>query len=59
MDSQAQDRCKHAGYYSGVGFYSHDSKMLRYVLVCDDCGEEVQQISAQEYAPNPVLEHAV
>lgn len=28
--------------------------MLRYVLVCDDCGEEMKEISALEYVPNPV-----
>ena len=29
--------------------------MLRYVLVCDDCGEEMKEISALEYVPKPVL----
>ena len=46
--------CQHSGYYSGMGMYSRDSRSLRYVLVCDDCGEEMQELSTLEYAPNPV-----
>ena len=59
MDSQGPDRCcAHSGYYSGVGLYSKDARMLRYVLICDDCGEEMKEILAQEYAPKPLIEHA-
>ena len=47
--------CQHAGYYSGRGMYSKDSRTLRYVLVCDDCGEEMKQITALEYEPDPVF----
>jgi hypothetical protein len=50
-----QNCCNHAGYYSGLGVYSKDSKTLRYVLICDDCGEEMKEILAQEYAPDPVF----
>jgi hypothetical protein len=49
--------CKHAGFYSGLGMYSKDSQSLRYVLICDDCGMEMQEVSKQEYTPDPVLEH--
>jgi hypothetical protein len=59
MESQGNSRCAHSGYYSGVGLYSKDARMLRYVLICDECGEEMQEILAQEYAPKPVLEHAL
>ena len=52
---EANDCCQHAGYHSGRGFYSQDSRTLRYVLVCDDCGEEMKQIAALEYAPDPVF----
>ena len=58
MDSQGTDCCTHSGYFSGVGLYSRDARMLRYVLVCDDCGEEMQEILAQKYAPKPVFEAA-
>jgi hypothetical protein len=57
MDLQAQDGCQHSGFYSGVGVYSHESQMLRYVLVCDACGEEMKEILATDYAPEPVLGH--
>jgi hypothetical protein len=54
----AQNQCPHEGFYSGLGVYSKESKTLRYVLVCDGCGEEMKEILSQEYAPNPVIEHA-
>jgi hypothetical protein len=49
-----RERCGHSGYYSGVGLYSHDERMMRYVLVCDECGEEMKEISSVDYAPQPV-----
>ena len=58
MDSQRSDCCAHSGYYSGIGLYSRDARVLRYVLVCDECGEEMKEILAQEYAPQPVLQSA-
>jgi hypothetical protein len=58
METHAEDGCSHVGFYSGVGVYSHDSQTLRYVLICDDCGEEMQEILAEDYAPNPVFESA-
>jgi hypothetical protein len=45
--------CQHSGYYSGLGKYSRDSKSLRYVLVCDDCGREMMEVETVEYAPDP------
>ena len=48
--------CGHAGYYSGLGLYFPNLQSLRYVLVCDDCGEEMQEVSTLEYAPNPMLD---
>jgi hypothetical protein len=50
------ERCRHGGYYSAVGLYSKDSRTLRYVFVCDDCGEEMKEISTLDYAPQPVFE---
>ena len=50
-----EDACQHAGYYSGVGLYSKASRTLRYVLVCDDCGEEMKELSALDYIPTPVF----
>jgi hypothetical protein len=50
-----EDGCRHSGFYSGMGLYSRSSRTLRYVLVCDDCGEEMKELSALEYAPTPVF----
>ena len=54
-NGRREDGCQHSGYYSGVGLYSKSSRTLRYVLVCDDCGEEMKELSALDYAPTPVL----
>ena len=54
-DRRAGSRCRHDGYYSGVGVYVHDLQTLRYLLVCDDCGEEMKEISSLDYVPSPVL----
>jgi hypothetical protein len=59
MEVEVQECCPHEGFYSGLGVYSRESQKLRYVLVCDSCGEEMKEIFAQEYAPNPVLKHPV
>ena len=58
MEIQTQDRCPHSGFYSGVGVYVKDSQTLRYVLVCDECGEEMKELLAQEYVPDPVFQPA-
>jgi hypothetical protein len=59
MEIHGQDQCPHSGFYSGIGFYSQESQMLRYVLVCDECGEEMKEIHAQDYAPDPILQPAI
>jgi hypothetical protein len=38
-----------------MGFYSREAEAIRYVLVCDDCGTEMQEVSTEAYTPNPVL----
>jgi hypothetical protein len=45
--------CAHSGYYSGIGLYVREYQTLRYVLVCDDCGEEMKEIAAVAYVPRP------
>jgi hypothetical protein len=47
--------CPHSGFYSGLGVYVKESQTLRCVLVCDDCGEEIKEISVLDYAPKPML----
>lgn len=58
MQNQAEDGCSHSGFYSAVGLYSRDSQKLRYVLICDDCGEEMKEILSTDYAPDPDFEQA-
>jgi hypothetical protein len=53
---KGQGLCEHSGFHSGLGFYSKDSQQIRYVLVCDECGAEVRQVSVEPYVPNPVFE---
>lgn len=47
--------CEHSGYYSGLGIYAREARILRYVLVCDECGEEMREISALDYVPEPLF----
>jgi hypothetical protein len=47
--------CGHSCFYSAVGLYSRESGTLRYVLVCDDCGEEMKEISTLDYTPQPAF----
>jgi hypothetical protein len=55
MESHAEEWCPHSGFYSAVGIYSRESQTLRYVLICDECGEEMKEILATDYAPEPVF----
>jgi len=43
--------CKHNGYHSGQGRYNRDSEDLRYVIVCDDCEQEVFEVGVEPYRP--------
>lgn len=43
--------CDHSGFYSGVGKLSLDFASIRFVLVCDECGEEIREVHVEHYAP--------
>lgn len=43
--------CEHSGFHSGVGKLSLDFSSIRFVLVCDDCGEETREVHVERYAP--------
>jgi len=43
--------CDHNAFYSGVGKLARDFRSIRFVLVCDVCGEEVREVHVEEYAP--------
>ena len=43
--------CDHNGFHSGVGKMAQDLRSIRFVLICDDCGEEMREIYVEDYAP--------
>ena len=43
--------CSHSGFHSGVGKLSNDFAAIRFVLVCDECGEETREVHVERYAP--------
>jgi hypothetical protein len=53
-----QGSCQHSGFYSGLSLYSQDAHEIRYVLICDECGEEIKQIASEPYSPDPMFEAA-
>ena len=44
--------CRHSGFHSGVGKLSMDFASIRFVLVCDECGEETREVHVEHYAPD-------
>jgi len=43
--------CDHSGFHSGLGKMTHDFRSIRFVVVCDGCGQEVQEVLVEEYTP--------
>jgi hypothetical protein len=43
--------CEHVGFHTGQGRYDQTAERLRYVIVCDACEAEVQELESQEYRP--------
>ena len=43
--------CEHDGFHSGVGKLSQDFEAIRFVTVCDTCGEEMSEVHIEPYAP--------
>ena len=43
--------CDHDGFHSGVGRLSRDFNQIRFVVVCDGCGEEMREVHVEEYPP--------
>ena len=51
MNSISPLPCDHAGLHSPQGRYQHDRREIRYVVVCDGCGSEVDEVLREPYAP--------
>ena len=43
--------CDHHGFHSGLGKLARDFGSIRFVLVCDDCGEETREVHMESYSP--------
>lgn len=44
--------CQHTGFHSGQGRYARETGELRYVIVCDDCQQELSVIASEAYRPS-------
>ena len=44
--------CTHDGFHSGQGRYIQATGRLRYVVICDDCGAELREVTELEYRPD-------
>ena len=44
--------CTHDGFHSGQGRYIQATGRLRYVVICDDCGTELREVTELEYRPD-------
>jgi hypothetical protein len=44
--------CSHDGFHSGRGRYSRDTGHLHYVVVCDECEQELSEIHRETYRPS-------
>ena len=42
--------CDHSGFHSGVGRLSHELQEIRFVVVCDGCGQEMREVHVEDYA---------
>ncbi len=45
-------RCEHSGTQSGATRYVRESTELRLVMVCDECGNECEELRRVDYAPH-------
>jgi hypothetical protein len=43
--------CTHDGFHSGQGRYIQATGRLRYVVICDDCGTELREVTELDYQP--------
>lgn len=50
------DPCDHAGFHSGQGRYAAATGQLQYVIVCDQCGQELRVLESVDYRPDPLLD---
>jgi hypothetical protein len=44
--------CDHDGLHTPLGLYSPDQAEIRWVTVCDACGNVTREVHREGYAPN-------
>jgi hypothetical protein len=44
--------CDHHGFHSATTRYHRRAGVLRFVLVCDRCGREVEEVTRIAYRPH-------
>jgi hydrogenase maturation factor HypF (carbamoyltransferase family) len=48
--------CSHDGFHSGEGRYEPKTAILRYVVICEACRQELREVSAQRYKPQYIAD---
>jgi hydrogenase maturation factor HypF (carbamoyltransferase family) len=48
--------CPHDGFHSGEGRYEPKTAILRYVVVCEACRQELREVSVQRYTPQYIAD---
>ena len=43
--------CDHDGFHTGQGRYDPPAGRLRYVMVCEDCHQEIGEVHEEAYTP--------
>lgn len=44
--------CLHDGFHTPTSRYDHGCGVMRFVLMCDACGAELQDVVSVEYRPH-------
>jgi hypothetical protein len=45
--------CRHGGFRTPKSRYDHGSGTLKFVEVCDDCGQMLRVLQSLPYRPSP------
>jgi hypothetical protein len=43
--------CRHEGFHSATSHYDRRAAELRFLLVCDACGAQLQEVTCIRYRP--------
>jgi hypothetical protein len=53
---QIMPTCSHDGFHSGEGRYEPKTAILRYVVICETCRQEIREVSVQRYTPEYIAD---